>query len=228
MTPERLDHMTVQYVWALENNQAFMVRAKNEVERGHFSQFRRIVGTSIMPIRKLLGEEDRFALSGPEWSFLYLEMWKRLGGACSAYGFSSDSNMAEFNFQLERLQAAGYCYTTTGVRKRQDSNPCVEISLGAPQPCQLNPEGELPMNDNYSKAYPTGTVTLAPAFETKSYIFGNDVKNMTEEGLISAIKRVEEQIADLKAVKTKSKKIAANVAKLEEALASIVAELDAR
>ena len=81
------------------------------------------------------------------------------------------------------------------------------------------------MNDNYAKA---GYTTMAPAFETKSYIFGNEVKNMTEEALIGAIKRVEEQIADLKAVKTKSTKIAANVAKLQEQLASIVAELDAR
>ena len=84
------------------------------------------------------------------------------------------------------------------------------------------------MNDNYNKTATACIATMAPAFETKSYIFGNDVKNMTEEALIHAIKRVEEQIADLKAVKTKSKKIAANVAKLEEALASIVAELDAR
>jgi hypothetical protein len=228
MTPERLDHMTVQYVWALENNPAFMNEARYEVDCGHFAQFRRIIGRFVMPIRKMLDEDHSFALSGVEWSFLYLEMWKRLGGACSAYGFSSDSNMAEFNFQLDRLQTAGYCYTTTGVQKRQDKNPCVEISLGASQPCQLNPEGELPMNDNHSKAYPCSTATLAPAFETKSYIFGNEVKNMAEEALIGAIKRVEEQIADLKAVKTKSTKIAANIAKLQEQLASIVAELDAR
>ena len=230
MTPERLDHMTVQYVWGLENDQAFVLKAKHEVERGNFSQFRRLVGRHIHPIRLLLGESSAGALSGIEWSFLYLEMWNRLLG--TPYQFTTSNDRAEFGYQLDRLNEAGYALTPRGVQKANvyqpaKTNPCVEIVLGDPQPCTLQPLGEDTMNDNYAKS-PCATATLAPAFETKSYIFGNDVKNMTEEGLISAIKRVEEQIADLKAVKTKSKKIAANVAKLEEALASIVAELDAR
>ena len=84
------------------------------------------------------------------------------------------------------------------------------------------------MNDNYTTGKITNPAKMSPAFETKNYIFGNDVATMSEEALIQAIKRVEEQIADLKAVKTKSTKISANVAKLQEQLASIVAELDAR
>ena len=224
MTPERLDHMTVQYVWGLENDQVFMVRAKHEVERGHFAQFRRLVGSYIMPIRKMLDEDKAHALSGVEWSFLYLEMWKRLGGGCSTCGFSTENNYAEFDYQLDRLTSAGYCLTTRGVEKRQD-NPCAEISLS--QPCNINPEGELSMND-YTTGKIANPVKMAPAFETKNYIFGNDVATMSEEALIQAIKRVEEQITDLKAVKTKSTKIAANIAKLQEQLDSIVAELDKR
>jgi hypothetical protein len=174
----------------------------------------------------LLDEHHAQALSGTEWSFLYLELWKRLGGSVIPGNFFHSNDYAEFNYQLDRLNEAGYCLTYRGVEKRQDKNPCAEISLGESQPCTLQiPEGEDSMNDNYAKA---GYTTMAPAFETKSYIFGNEVKNMTEEALIGAIKRVEEQIADLKAVKTKSTKIAANVAKLQEQLASIVAELDAR
>lgn len=225
MTPERLDHMTVQYIWGLENDQVFMVKAKHEVERGNFSQFRRLVGSYIMPIRKMLDEDKAHALSGVEWSFLYLEMWKRLGGGGSPGSFSHSNNYAEFDYQLDRLIDGGYCLTTRGVEKRQD-NSCAESSLS--QPCNINPEGELSMNDNYTTGKITNPVKMAPAFETKNYIFGNDVEHMSEDALIQAIKRVEEQIADLKAVKTKSTKIAANIAKLQEQLASIVAELDKR
>lgn len=229
MTPERLDHMTVQYIWALENENTFMVRAKHEVERGNFSQFRRLVGGYIMPVRRAVGEAEANALSGVEWSFLHIEMWKRLGGSCSACGFSHSNNYAEFKYQLDRLNEAGYCLTHRGVEKRQDKNPCAKISLGESQPCTLQiPEGEDSMNDNYTTGKITNPVQMAPAFETKNYIFGNEVSGMSEDALISAIKRVEEQIADLKAVKTKSTKIAANIAKLQDQLASIVAELDKR
>lgn len=66
----------------------------------------------------------------------------------------------------------------------------------------------------------------APAFETKHYVFGVDIRNMTEAGLIDAIKRVEAEIADLKAVKTKSARIAAKVKELEDMLGKIVEALD--
>lgn len=228
MTPERLDHMTVQYIWALMNNYQFTVRAAHEAKSGNFAPFRRLVGTYIMPIRKMLDEDHAHALSGTEWSFLYLETWHRLGG--KATGFPHSNGEAEFRYQLDRLEAAGFTFDAQyGVVKMLPTlkNPCAEISLDTPQPCTLQPLGETTMNDNYAKS-PCATATLAPAFETKSYIFGNDVKYMTEDALILAIKRVEEQIADLKGVKTKSTKIAANIAKLQEQLASIVAELDAR
>ena len=81
--------------------------------------------------------------------------------------------------------------------------------------------------------YPTNSVTAASlppqkAFETKVIIFGRDAANLTEQELINAIKQVEGEIARLKEVKTKSKKIAANIADLEGQLNSIVEVLDAR
>mgnify|MGYP000154895278 CR=1 FL=1 len=214
MTPERLDHMTVQYVWALENDQVFMARAKHEVERGNFAQFRRLVGSFIMPIRKMLDEAQAHALSGTEWSFLYIELWHRLRG--KPHDFSHSNNQAEYDYQMDRLAEGGCCLTRRGVERT------VRNEITAQQT-----SGENTMNDNYAKS-PCATATLRPAFETKSYIFGNDVEHMSEDALISAIKRVEEQIADLKAVKTKSTKIAANIAKLQDQLGSIVAELDKR
>jgi len=218
MTPERLDHMTVQYIWALESNQAFVARARHEVERGHFSQFRRIVGTSIMPIRKLVGEEDRFSLSGVEWSYLYLELWSRLGGSCSPYGFSSESNMSEFRYQLDRLNEADYTYTTSGVQKSAlkpvGTNPCAEIALGESQPCILQPQEEQTMS----------IIKITHV----TYINSTPVENIKDDELIEIIKKAEENVAELKKVKAKSEKIKTKIAELEAGIGEVVAILDAR
>lgn len=227
----RFDHMTEQYIWSLENNQDFVVRARCYALQGAFAQFRRHVGTAILPIRKMLGEGDAHALNGYEWSFLYLELWMRMGGKGAPHTFNSSSSAQEFQYQVDRAAVVNMAWTfNDGYRPAaMKLNPCAEISLGESQPCNLQePEGENTMNDNYNTVKIANPIKMAPAFETKSYIFGNDVTTMSEEALIQAIKRVEEQIADLKAVKTKSTKIAANVTKLQEQLASIVAELDAR
>lgn len=77
---------------------------------------------------------------------------------------------------------------------------------------------EIPMN-------PT-TATNAPAFETRHLVYGRNVDSLTESELISAIKQVEGEIADLKAVKTKSSRITAKVKELEEMLTKIVEVLD--
>jgi hypothetical protein len=65
-------------------------------------------------------------------------------------------------------------------------------------------------------------------FITKNYVFGQDVANMTEDQLIAAIKKMEGEIADLKAVKTKSKKIEQMIKDAEDGLAKIVEVLDAK
>jgi len=77
---------------------------------------------------------------------------------------------------------------------------------------------EIPMN-------PT-TATNAPAFETRHLVYGRNVDSLTESELISAIKQVEGEIADLKAVKIKSSRITAKVKELEEMLTKIVEVLD--
>lgn len=80
------------------------------------------------------------------------------------------------------------------------------------------PTEEIPMN-------PT-TATNAPAFETRHLVYGLNVDSLTESELISAVKQVEGEIADLKAVKTKSSRITAKVKELEEMLTKIVEVLD--
>jgi hypothetical protein len=68
----------------------------------------------------------------------------------------------------------------------------------------------------------------APAFQTKHYVYGQDVTTLSSAQLIEAIKRIENEIADLKVVKVKSTKIAAEIASLNSMLTEVVAALDAK
>ncbi len=68
----------------------------------------------------------------------------------------------------------------------------------------------------------------ATAFSTKHFVYGQDVTGMTEEQLIDAIKKIEAEIANLKTVKTESKKITDKIKALEVMLGSVVAALDAK
>ena len=65
-------------------------------------------------------------------------------------------------------------------------------------------------------------------FKTVTYINNADVTALTDEQLIDAIKTIEREIADLKGVTTKSKKIEAKIADAEATLAKVVEVLDAR
>jgi len=90
------------------------------------------------------------------------------------------------------------------------ASACIEsLSSNYPQP------KEPPMN-------------AAIPIETITYVYGQDVKGMTEAQLIAAIKQVEKEIGLLSDVKSKSKKIAAKIAEYEKTLADIVAVLDAK
>ena len=71
-------------------------------------------------------------------------------------------------------------------------------------------------------------MNTTPAFQTKHYVFGQDVSAMSTSQLIDSIKRVEKEIADLKAVATTSAKIGAMVEDLTSMLAKIVEVLDAQ
>lgn len=212
MNQERQQHMTVQYLWALENDSTFITKARHEAERGNFAQYRRLVGLHIKPVRQMLDEEGAGALSGTEWSFLYLEMWSRLGAVQLAHS----NDQAEFKYQLDRLNEAGFALTKHGVVRRLKDDPRPEIRLGTTQPCNSQqPEGEETMSNQ---------VTIVH----KTLINNVDVTTMSDEQLIDAIKKVEKEIEELKSVKTKSKKIAAKVQEANDTLAKLVELLDAR
>lgn len=220
MTPERFDHMTTQYIWALENEQVFMVKAQYEAERSNFGQFRRLVGTYIMPTRKLLGEDQAHALSGPEWSFLYLDMWVRIRNCIgySRFPAMTAADDKDFAWQLDRLNNAGYKLTSHGVvpcGAAKNMNPCAEISLGDLQPCTLQePEKE-------------ETMSIIKITHV-TYINGTPIDQVKDDQLIEHIKKAEADIADLKSIKTKSEKIKAKIEELNASLAEVVAILDAR
>lgn len=66
------------------------------------------------------------------------------------------------------------------------------------------------------------------AFETRYYVYGVEVKGMTDGQLIAAIKRVEGEISDLRSIAASSSKIAIQIAEKQQALTCIVAHLDSR
>ena len=72
------------------------------------------------------------------------------------------------------------------------------------------------------------TASTAVAFETRHYVYGMDVANMTSGQLIEAIKKLEAEIADLKGVKAKSEHIKKRIAELDGMLAKVVEVLDAK
>lgn len=68
----------------------------------------------------------------------------------------------------------------------------------------------------------------APKFETKHFVNGTDAKHLSDADLITAIKDIEKEIAQLQEVKTASKKISAKITELDAAREAIAALLDQR
>lgn len=89
-----------------------------------------------------------------------------------------------------------------------------------PAPCQQEPEIETLTKEQ--------EIMNATAFATKHFIFGQDTSAMTEDQLIEAIKKIEAEIANLKQVKTASKKIGARIEELNAMLTNVVGVLDAK
>lgn len=82
-------------------------------------------------------------------------------------------------------------------------------------------------NENMNQTIGTTTIST-PAFETRHFVNGRDVKGMSDNELIEAIRRLENEIADLKTVKTKSKAITKKIEELGDMLSKTVEILDAR
>lgn len=215
MTEDRVDHMITQYIWTLENDGTFVEKARDLIENNKFNEFRDLCGDHIRPVRRMLEEGHVGGILGPEWSFLYLEMWVRLGGfnrLMSNLYYNNDAR-----FQIDRLEKAGYGVSRNGVIPLAEAkNPCAEILISQPQPCVLaEPEKEVPV----SKKIIIANVT---------FINNVDVTTMNDAQLIDAIRTIENEINDLKAIKAKSVKIAAKILDAQLTLNKVVEILDAR
>lgn len=210
---ERVDHLVTQYVWAIENDSKVVPGLKEKIRDGHFRDFSAAIRTVILPIRRLIGENDLLVW---EVAYIYMETWFRLGGYGKALTTSSGNRV--WQECVTSLNTVGLHYTDRGVRSfsAPTINPCAEINLSQPQPCVLaEPEKEVPV----SKKIIIANVT---------FINNVDVTTMKEDQLIDAIKTIEAEIADLKAVKTKSVKITAKIAEAQATLTKVVEILDSR
>jgi hypothetical protein len=193
---------TIHYIWALEDNPVFVTEARNEAERGHFLLFCAHVRYYTQDFRR----KHHDVLSAAEWAYLYIEVWHRMGG----YQPNCEWHSKDIGGYLQQKRMlAEHAITLT--------NPCAETSLGQSQPCALAPEPkkEEPMSN---------TVEI----KTITYINNVDVTKMSDEQLINAIKTIENEIAALKAVKTKSTKITIKINEALHTLAKVVAILDGR
>lgn len=211
----RTDYLTVQYVWALENEQVFMARAKHEVDRGNYDRFRMLVLNCARPIRRLLDDTHADSIGPYEWAFLTLELWCRLGGRLVHFPRPTDEDA--FTIHVERLRIAGYGFSRNGIFAIEPANPCAEVSIGQPQLCTLNPE---PIQEK--------PVSNQIIIKNLTLINDVDVRNMSDEQLIDAIKKVEKEVEELKSVKTKSDKIAKKIADANDTLTVLVGLLDGR
>jgi hypothetical protein len=91
--------------------------------------------------------------------------------------------------------------------------PKTEFDEVSPQP----KTEDTPMN-------PETTITV----ETKHFVGGKEVSGLSNDDLITAVKKLENEINDLKNVATKSKFIEQKITELEETLKVVVEHLDAR
>ena len=87
---------------------------------------------------------------------------------------------------------------------------------------------EKQMSDNTGTNAKIPANPKAPAFETRHYIFGQEISTIPDESLITAIRKIEGEIDALKEVRTKSTKVATKIKELEEMLKKVVEVLDAR
>lgn len=210
---DRVDHLVTQYVWALENDSKAVPGLEEKIRDGHFRDFSAAIRSLIVPTRRLVGDNDLLVW---EHAYICMETWFRLGGYGKA--LTTQSGKRVWQESVESLNAVGLHYTDRGVRSfsAPTTNPCAEIQISQPQPCVLaEPEKEIPV----SKKIIIANVT---------FINNVDVTTMKEDQLIDAIKTIEAEIADLKAVKTKSAKIAAKIAEAQETLTKVVEILDSR
>ena len=201
MNQNRKYHLDTQYVLSLVNDGEWY-RTCGRRLAGSVAHLRHVPSITVNFVKRLansLGEVSEIE----DRAYIYMQL-------VAYYGHS----WAEIRNQIGAGELRNHMTKLIDERINERNN--ATLATETLQPIQ---QGETPVNQ---------TTQAVPAFETKHYVFGQDVSNMTEGQLVDAIKRIENEIADLKTVKTKSTKITAKIAELNAMLAKVVEVLDAK
>lgn len=136
-----------------------------------------------------------------------------------------------------RLMVLDYAYEWSQINRLLQKSDYLQVNI---KYCDSNSMGWLadqvfrrradPHNTNNQPTEPTQEIPMSNKveFKTVTYINNVDVTTLSDEQLIDAVKTIENEISDLGAVKTKSKKIEAKIAEAQTTLAKVVEVLDAR
>ena len=76
MSPELVDRLTAQYVWAIQSDGVWYQKTRPTVDSGDFGKFRRTTGNYIHSIE--IAQQEK--LDSKSWAFVVLELWEQAGG----------------------------------------------------------------------------------------------------------------------------------------------------
>ncbi len=208
MEAERLDYLTTQYVWSIQNESAWSRYAAAYVRTSRYDAFYKITVQYIVSTSRAIMNCGEIFIT-PEKSeigFIAQTLWEEMGGVANRipnqyrYDPAPTQEMKALEVEIES-----------------------HVKSAATHFAKLADNLNQTLKENH-----TMQTNQDKAFEIKTVIFGKDASLMSEEELIAAIKHIEGSIAKLKEVKTASKKIAANIEALEEDVQKIVSVLDTR
>ena len=148
-------------------------------------------------------------------------LWTR----CQNEGFLEEIGASRFIYDTKPQPGASFI--VTGLKLYEPSSrlyACLE-DINTKQHFLCNAEKVTSNKENTMNTTITSNTTI---IETRTFVFGNDIANMTPDQLIGAIQAVEKAIADMKATKTKSEYITNRIKSMTEDLAKIAAVLDAK
>lgn len=106
-----------------------------------------------------------------------------------------------------------------------DYEPFSSLSAGVmPHNVAVSINGSTITLQNLTKETPMST----PTIENKTFILGKDASQMSDGEIFNLIAKTEGELAKLKAITTKSSKLAAHIKKVEADLKALAAYLDGR
>lgn len=243
LSQERIDFLESQVIPTFQNDGQFYNATQRYVDADNFDGFRSYYSNAQT---RVLGSDLRGALGMYDRAYVCARLWAERGGsldairlACSQAGLNAsylraaksvfeqmtkpvyDSKLCDPKFYDPKLSTA---VAETG----QSVLSTITDTTGGLSGIYTHAINNFPINKDEPTMNPTTANSATIPFETKHYVYGRLLETMQQNELIDAIKQIEAEIADLKAVKTKSTTIAAKVKELEEMLAKVVGVLDAR